>query len=331
MGVSASKSALILSPCLRSFWDGAAAFDDKNANTTKRDKGTSFHAGMDAYYKRGDAYPWLWACKEPDVGQWVGMAVDWSKAILEPRCTEIHSEVYFGYNFDTGDVHTDPLVQDRKYPDKPGFLPGTADLVCVLATGELLVADWKTGSGQGADKQLLSLCCGARKVYRNPDGSFRPVRLAVLYAGEAAHDGTGCVPSEWAVTDADIQAHEHGMAFQLADIGVRTEAVPGIHCTQMYCNHLAYCPAIRGSVVQAAGKLVKPETLLKGARMELTDKPESDEHAGYIGAMIAAAKRQMEYYNNGLRTYADQGGHIVAGDMELKQTNSGFRWVKKGN
>ena len=167
-------------------------------------------------------------------------------------------------------------------------------------------------------------------MYVNQDGTMLKVRLDVLYAGESAGD-VGVFPHEWAVEDCDIEAHEHAMAFQLADIGVRIDPVPGIHCTQMYCQHLAYCPAIPGAVVDAGLKLVKPDSLLKKVTMEMTDEPSSDEHAGYIGAMIAASKRQLEYYNNGLRHYAEQGGRIIAGDMELRQTNSGFRWVKKGN
>lgn len=335
---SASQSALILSPCLRSFWDQARQFEDRLADTTKRDKGTDFHAGIDVYYKglalNCDFPEKVWSPRFLETPGWVTAAIEWSKAILEPRCKEIHSEVYVAYNFTTGEVHTDQSVCNRQYPDKSGFLPGTADLVCVLTDESLLVADWKTGGGSGADKQLLSLASGLRKVYTKADGSLRSVRLAVLYAGDAAHDA-GVFPSEWEVAESDIQAHEHAMAFQLADIGVRTDPVPGIHCTQMYCKHLAYCPAITGEVVKAGVKLLHPDSLMGKKAMkgtyQMTDSPESDEHAGYVGAVIAAAKRQLEYYNNGLRKYADDGGHIVAGDMELKQTNSGFRWVKRGN
>ncbi len=64
---------------------------------------------------------------------------------------------------------------------------------------------------------------------------------------------------------------------------------------------------------------------------ELTDEPTCDEHAGYVGAMLAAAKRQMGYYDQALRKYVSNGGRVVSGDFEWKQTNSGFRWVKRVN
>ena len=295
---------------------------------------------MDHYIKHGHALKALKEAPEAIVKEWAAKAIVWVQRELEPRLENgfdsvpsMHSEVYVSVNFATGEVHTDESVRNRAYPTMPGFVPGTADLVCVLATGELLVADWKTGGGVGADKQLLSLAAGLRRVYARPDGSIRPVRLALLYAGEAAYGSSGVggvLPVEWAVTESDIVAHEHAMAFQLADVATRTEPVVGSHCTQLYCPHLAYCPGITSIVEdQSRGSegLLSAERLL--AKMKMTDNPISDEEAGYTMERIAAARRQMKYLEAGVRKYIDEGGRALAGDFEFKSTNSGFRWVKK--
>ena len=50
----------------------------------------------------------------------------------------------------------------------------------------------------------------------------------------------------------------------------------------------------------------------------LTDEPTSDEHAGYVAAMLAAAKRQMAYYDTAMRKYIADGGRVVSGDFEWK-------------
>ncbi len=251
MSVSASKSALLLSPCLRWAGPGAREFKDEFASTEKRDKGVLFHAAMDRYFTDGEK--WLKVCAHnQEVTGWVRNAIAWHETHLDGRCSFIQSEVYVASNFSTGEVHVDGKVRDRKYPPMEGFLPGTADLVCVLHTGELLVADWKTGGSHGADAQLLTLACGLRKVLTKTDGSARDVLLSVLYAGQQAGE-EGCLPHEWPVTDADLQAHADGMAFQLADVGVRNDAAPGSHCTQLYCPHLAYCPGIT-EFVEVLGK-----------------------------------------------------------------------------
>lgn len=320
MSASASKSALILSPCLR--WAGpeAKAYEDEYADTTKRDKGIAFHEGMDGYYTAADS-----KVRDLEVQHWVDLAVDWSKEHLEPRCKSILSEVYVSFNFETGEAHSDSSVRDRAYPEMPGYLPGTADLVCILSGGELLVCDWKTGGGTGADKQLLSLALGLRKVFPLPDGTGRKVHLAVLYAGE-----DGVLPHEWEVSESDLLAHQHAMAFQLADVGIRNDPVVGIHCTQLYCPHLAYCPGVGAIVVDQSES---PEGLLPAERlvrrMEMTDKPISDEEAGYTMERISAAKRRMKYLEEAIRRYVMSGGRAIAGDFEFGPGKDGFRWRKK--
>lgn len=337
MSVSLSKSALLLSPCIRWAWDGAKPYEDEFADTLKRDKGTNFHFCMETYYAHGEAAA-IAAVKDgwSDVANWVCLAIAWSKQHLEPRVMggdvegeeppALYTEVYFGVNFETGEVHTDASVHNRQYPkDMPGYVPGTADLVCVLTDGSLLVADWKTGGGTGADKQLMSLAIGARHVFRKADGTFRDVKLAVLYAGD---DGVHLV--EWPVTPGDLLAHQHAMAFQLADVGVRKDAVPGIHCTQLYCPHLAYCPGV-AKVVDASAEA--PEALLPAGslvrRHNIQDAPRDAEHAGYVMERVTAAKRQIDFYEKRIRKWCDDGGKVIAGDFEFSKGKDGFRWRTK--
>lgn len=324
---SASKSALLLSPCLRWAWEGAKPYEDEFADTTKRDKGTLFHRMMDRYYNKLPNSASVLGTKYLDeVFGWYKLAVAWSKEHLEPRCQEVMSEVYVGYNFDTGESHTDVTVHDRQYPkDMPNFLPGTADLVCLLRDGSLLVADWKTGGGTGADKQLMSLALGLRDVFRAADGSLRPVRLAILYATE---QGVHLV--EWELTNGELESHRQAMAFQLADVGIRTEPVPGIHCTQLYCNHLAYCPGIAATVDGAAEA---PQGLLPAASLvrkyNIQEAPSGAEHAGSIMERVTAAKRQMDFYEKRVRQYVLDGGHCVSGEFEYSKKADGFRWRTK--
>lgn len=322
---SASKSALLLSPCLRWAGPDAQDYDEDRIDAddhTKRDRGICFHEAIEHRITHDERA----VVPEPVQG-WVDRAYSWYEKNLKPRCVSVHCEVYVSSNFETGEVHTDQSVRGRGYPEMPGYIPGTADLVCILESGELLVLDWKTGLGTGADKQLLTLASGLRKTaeYRNQDGSYRSVRLGVLYAGEAAYGTDGVTPVEWPVTEGELVAHEDAMAFQLADVGVRNEPVVGIHCTQLYCPHLAYCPGVAGVVDEAARELIPAERLL----VKMTDQPISDEEAGYTMERIAAARRQMKYLEAGIRQYINEGGKALAGDYEFKSTNSGFRWVKK--
>ncbi len=319
MSASASKSALLLSPCLRWAWAGAREYEDEFADTTKRDKGTEFHTIMDSYYASGGKSS---IAGSSEVIGWVREAVRWSQEHLEPRCKEIHSEVYVAYNFTTGLHHVDSSVRNRKYPHMPGFLPGTTDIVAILRDETLLVADWKTGGGTGADKQLLTLAMGLRRHLVLPSGDLRNVRLAVLYAGP-----DGVHPHEWDVTNAELEAHATAMRFQLDDVGVRTAPVPGIHCTQLYCPHLAYCPGITSTVETASES---PEGLLEPSRLvrkyDISTEPSCKAHAGAIMERVTAAKRQMDFYEKRVRKYCDNGGRCVAGDFEYSKGRDGFRW-----
>lgn len=328
---SASKSALLLSPCLRWAWEGAKEYEDEFADTEKRDKGTCFHGMMDLNYRECPVNRSTVADKYfADMWPQFLLARKWSIDHLEPRVeshghgAEVHSEVYVAYNFSTGEVHTDETVRDRKYPKLEGYLPGTADLVCVLKDGRLYVADWKTGGGTGADKQLLTLATGLRKVFTD-GGTPRKVVLCILYVTE-----DGVHPVEWEPTEEELEAHALAMQFQLADVGKRTEPVPGIHCTQLYCNHLAYCPGITAAVECAAES---PQGLLPASSLvrkySIADAPTGPEHAGSIMERVTAAKRQLKFYEERIKQYCLKGGRCFAGEFEYSKKADGFRWRQK--
>jgi hypothetical protein len=142
----------------------------------------------------------------------------------------------------------------------------------------------------------------------------------VLYAGE-----NGVHPHEWEVTDDELEAHRVAMQFQLMDVGVRTEPVPGIHCTQLYCPHLAYCPGITATVETAAES---PEGLLPERslvrRYDISAAPSGAKHAGAIMERVTAAKRQLDFYEKRVRKYCEDGGKCVAGDFEYSKGRMAF-------
>lgn len=266
---------------------------------------------------------------------WKDVAIKWSQEHLEPRCETILSEVFVATNFQSLEVFMDPSVRDRGYPELPGYLPGTTDLVCILKDGKLLVADWKTGGGTGSWEQLLSLAFGLSRSpwLRHPDGSIRDVCVAVLYYDK---DNDEVHVNEWDVTNEELEAHARAMAFQMADIGVRTEHVQGSHCTQLYCPHLAYCDAVQSDVTFASTEEgLARELPVVYDRVQLTDKPNNDHEAGLIMARIAAARRQMKYYESGIKEYLANGGRAIDGQFEWKEVQWGsstcFRWVKKAD
>lgn len=334
--VSASKSALLLSPCLRWAWEGAKEYEDEFADTSKRDMGTEFHWLMENYYgakgdpkvqRRDPAYT------DGDRQQrfqsvttpWKQKAIAWSQEHLEPRCERLDAEVYVAINPTTGSVHHDPLVLARNYPEMPGYIPGTADLVCILTDGSLLVADWKTGGATGAAQQLRTLALGLRVVYALPDGSFRPIRVAVLYVGD-----DGVWPHEEEVSHEELETHRVSLGWANSDVGIRTDAVPGIHCTQLYCKHLAYCPGVSGTLEEAASEVVPPERLLrKRRRVGLGSDLVSQDVAGSIMERITAAKRQLTFHEARVQSYLANGGRCVAGEYEYSKGRDGHRWRPK--
>jgi hypothetical protein len=122
------------------------------------------------------------------------------------------------------------------------------------------------------------------------------------------------------------------MQFQLMDVGIRLEPHPGIHCTQLYCPHLAYCPGISATVETAAES---PEGLLPAKslvrRYDISEAPTDSGHAGSIMERVSAAKRQLDFYQERIRSWCEAGNRCVAGDFEYSKQKDGYRWRPKKN
>ncbi len=263
------------------------------------------------------------------VQRWLGHAKNYVQQVLAPRCQSIMSEVCVGVNWSTGEAAVFPEVKGRGYPDRPGWMFGTTDILAILNTGELLIGDWKTGGSDGAKEQLLSLGCAFQKAMQI--GNPRPLITSCLSV-----DDDGVWPVERPYTQEEVANHWDSMRFATEDIGKQTHGTPGIHCTQLYCPHLANCSAITSIVEDGAtadgkapdgGKLVPASRLARAVR--LTDMPHSDEEAGHIMAMVTAAKRQCKYIDTMMREYVSNGGRCTTGQWEWLQTSTGFRWRKR--
>ncbi len=248
---------------------------------------------------------------------------------LEARSDVLNSEVALGINWAGLESKVLSLTTGRNYPYVNGWQYGTADLVCLLKTGELYVADWKTGGTDGAEEQLLSLAYAAQRSDRYCfDAGRRPVIISCLQVNEH-----GVWPKERAVSNEELDAHADAMRFQWEDIGKRNEPVPGVHCTTLYCPHLAYCSAITQAVVQSAetGQDRKAEEPLVNFQSghRLTDKPASDAEAGHVISVAKAAKRQIDYWELAMKRYIKNGGRVTAGQYEWGPGGNGYRWRKE--
>lgn len=259
--------------------------------------------------------------------------------VLLPRCEVAMSEVAISINWSEHKAEILSNVKERNYPVRDGWQNGTADLVCILKDGTLLVADWKTGGTDGATEQLLSLACGFQlcltSLGEGEEGprrdKVRPVRIACLKVSEDGVD-----PEERSVSDEQLANHWLAMEMAWADREKKNAANPGIHCTQLYCPHLAYCNAVTGLVEDAAknddDQVTKSggEPLLPAAslarKFRMTDKPRSDEEAGYVMSRVSAARRQQKYYESCMKEYIANGGRVTAGNYEWRETGNGFRW-----
>lgn len=259
------------------------------------------------------------------VNKWAKHATWYVKSVLGPRCSVIQSEVCVGIDWENR-VASVFNVEDRKYPDMPGYMFGTADLFCITNEDDILVADWKTGGTDGAEKQLLSLGIALRLACPREDGSLRNLITLCLKV-----DDDGVWPTEYSISEDEIEAHIMSMRLAYEDLEKSTAPVPGIHCTQLYCPHLAYCEAVTGLVEDTAlgektvaiGQPGAPKT-----RYVMTTKPINNDQAGHVMAMITAARRQIKYYDKAMKDYVIKGGRVVSGQYEWKSTPQGFRWKK---
>lgn len=324
--VSISKSALLLSPCLAWAAPDAEWYQEDKVDPedlSKRDKGTLFHQEIHDYICRNTSHRQY----DPDVARWLAFAKNHFDFVIRPRCEFIQSEVPIAINWVTGDVQV-LTVKDRKYPKMPGYQFGTADLIGVLKTGELLIADWKTGGTEGAEEQLKSLACGFGRVMTDPDNcGLRKVIISCLQVNEEGvwpHE----TPLEWTT---DLDTHWDAMRFQWEDIGKRNGYVPGIHCTTLYCPHLGHCGAISDhlrSMATEAPEGSGPVVPVSALTRNITRKPLDDREAGDIMSLVSAAKRQAKYTEERMKEYCKNGGRVLSGQYEWSEGNNGYRWRK---
>lgn len=315
----------MLSPCLTWTAPDARQYDDRYADTTKRDRGTFFHQLIATFVQGG----LVASSGDREMTNMYLAAKQYVEQVLGPRCESIQAEACVAINWETGEAKTIKLAKERDYPYEDGWTYGTADLVCILKDGSLLVADWKTGGTEGAEHQLLSLACGLRKctsVGQEPYTSFRPVRISCLKVFEG-----GVVADEREVSGDELAIHWDSMKMAYQDAQNEPgEPFPGIHCTTLYCPHLAFCGAVGGLVQDAAdGPQAQPKVRAHGGWYSLTDSPTSDAHAGWVMERVAAAKRQLDYYTNAMKDYVNRGGRVVSGGFEWSKGMDGFRWRRQ--
>lgn len=327
MKPSLSKSALIISGCTAWMQPGAKHYEDEYADTTKRDKGTLFHRLIDQYIKGEQVdlgeVPAGWN----DVIVWYRQACVYFDSVIRPRASWVFSEVAFSVDFAECRAEILHDVDDRNYPDEPGRIYGTADLIWMREDGTLVVQDWKTGGTGGAKEQLLSLTLAY--CWSLGDESTVEAQLECPIINEAlVVNEAGVWPETYEVEDClDRHAVLMAKALEKADPVTRE----GIHCTVFYCPHLAFCPAI-DKVVDEAAEDAEPKgpAVLPAERLTQKFKVQTpilnDEHAGYVMSRVSAAKRRAAYLEEACKEHVARGGKVLSGGFEWSKKADGFRW-----
>jgi hypothetical protein len=329
---SLSKSALLMSPCLA--WAGPSAqwFDETRVDPEDfeaRNNGTQVHGLLDELVKIPASRDWAKKWSNETIIKLYSSAADYLERSLRPRFTELRSEVAVGVNWSTGETKLLD-IKDRAYPNEPGWMYGTADLVGILKTGELYVGDWKTGGTEGAEEQLLSLACVLQGLFLNTyvamgetEVRHRDVVISCLQVNE-----DGVWPHERKVPFGELLTHHAIMAATKDALNVGgNPTIPGIHCTALYCPHLGHCRAIEDVVRMAADKAPEGQGPISMPGDNYTgDLPRSDKEAGESMAMVSAARRQLKYVEQGLKYYIANGGKVTMDGWEWSEGNNGFRW-----
>jgi hypothetical protein len=296
----------MLSSCLAWTNPQARQYDDAFTDNSKRDRGTRFHKAME-HILSGDT---LYAV-DKDIENLVEAALGYMDA-MSSVWSQYQVEVAVGMSVlaaDNGKAEVLPDVKDRNYPDWYGWAFGTADLVIHTKDG-LVIADWKTGGSEGAKEQLLSLAYCFQKAT-----GTRVDHVACLSVQEDSQGRAWVTPTFYPVQPGELEAH----ADKVREAYLRSQDAPGgpfpgIHCTTLYCPHLAFCGAI-GNVVSDAAHGPEGKLATQAARhlYVMTDRPESDAHAGWIMERVSAAKRQLDYYTNAMKAYVNDGGKVASG------------------
>ncbi len=337
---SLSKSALLLSPCLSWVRPEAAWYQEDlvdSSDLTARNNGSRCHELIAGFIDNTiTARPGI-----PDNVEVMSRyqhAVNWLEHELKPRAKTIRAEVAYGVNWATGEAKELVGVKDRNYPKEPGWMYGTADVVAELHDGSLLVGDWKTGGTEGAREQLLSLAFAASRTHQERsldqvDDGDQPTPSVSIVCLPLNEDG--CWAHEEWVPHADLMDHMEAMREvrrRLVAPGFYgVQEVPGLHCTMLFCPHLGYCKTI-GNVVNGMAEMASGEPLIPVEalfRMNVTDKPSSDEEAGFTQAMVSAANRRTKYLTNANKDRVSKHrGRVVFGNHVWEDRGNGYRWHK---
>lgn len=246
-----SKSGLLLSGCAAWAHPDARHYDESKRDpedTKKRDDGIAFHEAIHHYNTTGIVQQFA----DPKLNLLMVQGIKYLEKLKE-RSHWVRSEWAIAVNWLTGHAAVLNDVVGRNYPQwayQDGYQPGTADLVAALRDPPgMLIADWKTGGNDGAEEQLMSLACAFRanmKPELRKEFGFSTACLSVTEETVWEH--------ELQRSKAELDLHQDAMRFMWEDvIATRTGLpAPGIHCTQLYCPHLAYCPAISDGLRQVA-------------------------------------------------------------------------------
>lgn len=320
-----SKTALILSGC-RTWLDKKSEwYDDSVGEHEKRDHGTQFHSGMDTYHKTGV----LVLTGTPEVDRRLVAAQKWWDETFVPNHTDIQTEVAFRVNMDTleGEV---VAVVDREYGDEPNMFYGTADIVARDRSNALVIADWKTGSDYGAHHQLMSLAWAAIDHCQNATNGVDYASVAVgqsIIVLDGHPRGSVQPVTKFTVRRPELLGHIVEVKREM--FGPSGKTKPGIHCTQLYCPHLAYCPETTKAtqdLAEGPQGLIQPEALTR--KFSITSPPSSPEHAAFIMERISASKRQTQYMTDLMKAYVSNGGVVSTGGLTWGPGKDGFRWRK---
>jgi len=294
MRVTASKVGL-LEHC-QYFATPEAVWSD--TASAAADRGTRFHRAIALYI---NGVPGLPLSVEDDIREEFRHAKKWVDDLRAAYPdAELHAEQAFAWNPETDEADIIPAAE-RDYQAGHGRLCGTADLVVVFPAGmkNVLVYDWKTGSGEGAGPQLRTLSLMAARAWKTET------------ATGAALEVTGAGVKE--------VAHEHHDAFALAGIAgglsdllafiPGAEPRPGTHCGELYCPARATCPEVNKAHVA----LVPEQALVRKFSTEV----ESPEHAVWMMDRIRLVEAACKAIKDAIKAKVPEGGWLLDDGSKL--------------
>jgi hypothetical protein len=262
------------------------------------DRGNRFHRAIALYISGVDGLP---LSVEDDIAEEFKHAkafVDSIRAAYPDA--ELHSEVAFAWDPATDEAESIPAVE-RDYQAGHGRLCGTADLVVVFPVGgkNILVYDWKTGSGEGAGPQLRALGLMAARAYNAETATTAALEVTAAGVREAAHEHH----------DAFALA---GIAGGLADLIAfipGAEPRPGDHCGSLYCPARTTCPEVNKAHVA----LVPEQALVRKFSTDI----ESPEHAVWMMDRIRLVEVACKAIKDAIKSKVPEGGWELADGSKL--------------